>query len=316
MTEEEPKHALISIGKAASMLGVTEQTVRNYITLGVLKVTRIADKRNYVDQYAVQSLLSDFEDVKVMKENILKMEKEIEVKRKDIKDELEKANDDLSLASFLKTVPCHRQIIHSIVNSIGSIFITDRDKNIVFSAIDGESIKSIARRYGICDERVRSIIKNVFKSIELMPTYSSLNEKIFQLNDHIQTLEEEIAKKDEQIAQYKEKERQEIMKKDSHLSEDEFQKAKCLMTSLSDVGISARIYKGLAKVGVRTVGDIVLRRREKLLNIPYLGFKSISEIDKLINMMGLDYDMDSKYVTDLLTRYSNYKTSQTRYIAS
>lgn len=310
MTEENPKHALISIGNAASMLGVTQQTVRNYISLGVLKVIRIADKRNYVDQYAVESLLSDLEDVKIMKQNILKMEEEIEAKRQSVKDELEKTEEEVSLASFLKTVPCHRQMIHSFVNTLGSIFITDRDKDIIFRAIDGESIKSIASRYGICDERVRSIIKNAFRTIELMPTYSSLNEKIYQLNDRIKSLEDEIAKRDEQIAQYREKERQESMKKNAHLSEDEFRKAQCLMSNLSDVGISPRLCNGLAKVGVKTVEDIVLYRREKLLNIPYLGFKSISEIDKLINMMGLEYDMDYSYVKLLTSKYSNYIASR------
>lgn len=54
--------------------------------------------------------------------------------------------------------------------------------------------------------------------------------------------------------------------------------------------------------GFRSLGDIISAGRNALIEIPYMGIKSISEIDKYLSAIGLSWDTD---VTTVLENDSN-----------
>ena len=48
----------------------------------------------------------------------------------------------------------------------------------------------------------------------------------------------------------------------------------------------------------RSLGDIISAGRNALIEIPYMGIKSISEIDKYLSAIGLSWDTDVDMVLE------------------
>lgn len=71
---------------------------------------------------------------------------------------------------------------------------------------------------------------------------------------------------------------------------------------VSDMRLSRRTEHLLMIRGFRSLGDIISAGRNALIEIPYMGIKSISEIDKYLTTIGLSWDTD---VTTVLENDSN-----------
>lgn len=75
-----------------------------------------------------------------------------------------------------------------------------------------------------------------------------------------------------------------------------------LKRPVSDMRLSRRTEHLLMIRGFRSLGDIISAGRNALIEIPYMGIKSISEIDKYLSAIGLSWDTD---VTTVLENDSN-----------
>lgn len=71
---------------------------------------------------------------------------------------------------------------------------------------------------------------------------------------------------------------------------------------VSDMRLSRRTEHLLIIRDFRSLGDIISAGRNALIEIPYMGIKSISEIDKYLSTIGLSWDTD---VTTVLENDSN-----------
>lgn len=70
----------------------------------------------------------------------------------------------------------------------------------------------------------------------------------------------------------------------------------CLLTKLSDVGLSVRAYNCLKAADIDTFADLVSYSRGELMRFRNFGRKSLSEIDVLLDKVKLSFGMDlSKY---------------------
>ena len=72
-----------------------------------------------------------------------------------------------------------------------------------------------------------------------------------------------------------------------------------LLTQLVDLNLSVRALNCLKGIYVSTVGDLVRQDKSDLLKIRNFGRKSLSELEELVDRMGLTFSMDvSKYKLD------------------
>jgi DNA-directed RNA polymerase subunit alpha len=72
-----------------------------------------------------------------------------------------------------------------------------------------------------------------------------------------------------------------------------------LKTKLVDLDLSVRALNCLKAADVDTLGDLVTYNRNDLLKFRNFGKKSLSELDDLLENMGLSFGMDiSKYKLD------------------
>lgn len=56
---------------------------------------------------------------------------------------------------------------------------------------------------------------------------------------------------------------------------------------IEDLDFPIRPYNGLARVGIRTVGDLLTKKRKDLLKISNMGEKSVDEIEEILGSYGL-----------------------------
>jgi DNA-directed RNA polymerase subunit alpha len=72
-----------------------------------------------------------------------------------------------------------------------------------------------------------------------------------------------------------------------------------LKTKLVDMDLSVRALNCLKAADVDTLGDLVTYNRNDLLKFRNFGKKSLTELDDLLDNMGLNFGMDiSKYKLD------------------
>ena len=67
---------------------------------------------------------------------------------------------------------------------------------------------------------------------------------------------------------------------------------------VSDMRLSRRTEHLLMIRGFRSLGDIISAGRNALIEIPYMGIKSISEIDKYLDTIGLSWNTRVDSVLD------------------
>ena len=70
-------------------------------------------------------------------------------------------------------------------------------------------------------------------------------------------------------------------------------------TKLTDCDLSVRTLNRLSAAEIKTIGDLVKYSKVGLLRFRHFGKKSLTELDDLLDNMGLNFGMDiSKYKLD------------------
>ena len=73
-------------------------------------------------------------------------------------------------------------------------------------------------------------------------------------------------------------------------------------TSISDVGLSPRVYKILSSLGIKNIERLTDWREKDLLRTPDCGRRSLAEIKTMMALNGLtlkeDYDIDERGMND------------------
>ena len=89
------------------------------------------------------------------------------------------------------------------------------------------------------------------------------------------------------------------VRKEEEFTEDDQRMRQLLLTQLVDLNLSVRALNCLKGIYVSTVGDLVRQDKSDLLKIRNFGRKSLSELEELVDRMGLTLSMDvSKYKLD------------------
>lgn len=297
------EHKLITVSEIAIKLGVTPQTIKNYISSGALKAIKVGS-RLYLDKDAVNSLLFQLSDTISMSKKLTDLQRNIEEETKKKEKQLWGLENANSILYFLNRVHYSKELMIAIVQSIGTRHLTERQLNIIISYLRGDSPDDIAKKYNLTRARIYMIVVKAIKLIGQVESYSSLEDTIDKLKKESEIKDSMIINLKETIDELQKKlEDRTEENSDSTFTKEDKDMISLLNTPIEEFSISVRSLKRLKWADINTLGDLVKYNKLDLLKIRNFGRKSLRQLDDLL--YGLNLKWGSDY-SGLYTRYADY----------
>ena len=302
---------LISRTHAAEMLGVSKQTISNYVERGILKGHYISDKGEkylMLDRNTVMGLVDNEKDLQTAKKKLDAIKAEYEKKAA----RLEKEDNELSLYSlYVKEHPIDRGTF-AVIRSLAFKFLRyaagatldQRSTDVVGMLIEGYSLNDIASEYDLTRERVRQILFSASRKLAGTRNLCEIDEENKKLKDEVSELKDKLAAAINKINALS------IDKGCSTITYEPdlvIRLVPILRKRLVDCDISVRALNATKYLGVDTVGALASSLKADLLNARNFGKKSLAELTDLLYSFGLDFGMD---VDGIYSQYDFIKSVQ------
>ena len=285
---------LIQVTQAAKILGVSRQTIENWGKNGTLKIHKMGDRGNshWVDVDAVTALSDTIKDIEHARQAMEKERKELQEEYRNEHRKLHDIRREVFMIDKFGTSSFIREFISafpSILESIG--FITSRESLVMRRIIAGDDIGWIAEDFGLTRSRIMQIFyKGCRKARRLKDIRDNLDEldrlriENVGLKNTVRVMSNELKKK---MVCYNLSDEERIRK----IRETD-EVIKTLSTSLRDCNLSVRALHCLRAAEIGTVGELVRYNKSDLLKFRNFGKRSLSELDDLLNSVGLSFGMD------------------------
>lgn len=300
--------ARITRNRAAEILGVSRQTISNYIKEGILG--------SYVDEHGISYVNSeDIERYAQKYKMIATSEKLIDEKLKEV--EYRKRAINIELTELRNRATANGKLA---ANAVGMLFgvinamshlgvvpnLTYREAHILKDVVNGMTYDELSVRYDLTPARIRQIIDKTCNKL----TY---NENIaiaeIKTNSDLQCEVERLKK----------------VIKSLQASYDEYRRGKgdnpicgavlpplILSRDICDCGLSIRITNTFRHYNVYTVGDLLRKFHGKsdLAKIRNLGNKSVWAIIDFIEENNLSFKEDGESDEDFYIRLNNISSNK------
>lgn len=300
--------ARITRNKASEILGVSRQTISNYIKEGILG--------SYVDEHGITYVNSEDIEKYAQKYKMLAAnEKMIDDKLKEV--EARKRAINVELTELRNRATANGKLA---ANAVGMLFgvinamshlgvlpnLTYRESNLIKDIIKGMTYDELSIKYGVSATRIRQLVVRTCNKL----TY---NEDIV------------IAELSTNRALLSEVERLNKLVKSLQISYDEYRRGKgdkplsgaalppmILSRDINDCGFSVRILNMFRRYSIYTVGDLLRKFHGKsdLAKIRNLGNKSNLAILDFIEENHLSFKQNEESEEDFYIRLNNKLSNQ------
>lgn len=278
--------------KAAEILGVSRQTITNYVKEGLLGGCKDEKGRLYVNGDDVERYAKKYKFIAVS-------EKMLEDKLASLKAEREKANNEL--AAFGRKMTGYRysypSLAPDIVGMVDALYkaafvphLKERERRFLSAFLKGANLSDLAEEYGLTSERIRQIIAKACRK------FHSQSEEIChnirsneELELKVARLEQSLELLQGQYDAYRE------AHEDTALGTT--QPPEILQTKIDDCYFRARVINALKiEAGVFTVGELLTRftSLQQLGLLRNLGRKCLAEIDDFMDAFGLSFKEENE----------------------
>jgi len=263
---------LISIQEAAKLLGITPQSVRNWINSGYIKGHKVGDhlvvNRETIEQY--------FDSLK----DLAHLEKSVHEKTEQLREENLKLDNEIIdiLESRDKLEGARRGLFrwiaqYATMSSFG--LFTEKQQTVYREMMSMGDSEYVAKKLGITRSRVIDIFLNCLKIIAQTINLKKDKEKWEKLEKENQQLKFLTATLRQELEDLKDSKPVEPKK---FKTEEELLNDK-LNTSIYNFAFSIRAIHVLEGVGCKTLGDVKNLQKGDLRNIPNCGLKTIKDIE-------------------------------------
>ena len=284
---------LLSRHEAAEIFGVTEQTISNYVSYGILKTVKM-DLRTYITRESVDRVLKDLRSDDEITKEISRMRTETAKLHQEARKEYARARTNNSAIQMLGS-EIVRDILIAIIRSMGHRHITDRQAEAVCAFIRGWDSRKIAEEFGTYAYNVRYLVNRTLKAFKTLPKYSDLEDKIDELDGdnkaltkRIESLEHELDMAKKALCVY-----QDMKQGKGEYNDEDFKIYKALQTKIDDIFcFSKRTVNVLAYMEVDTLTDLVQYQNTDLLKVRNCGRSTVREIEDYLDSVGLKLGMD------------------------
>lgn len=259
--------------KAAEALGVTPQTISNYVKEGILGGFIGIKNTLYVNAEDVDKYLKKYRFIAVKEEMIDRKLRELKDRENEINDRLADTRKELLGAKSYKT-PSAIILAKALFRAAMIPRLSTREMDIIDMYIEGESLQEIADVFSLTSTRVNQILaKALRKFTEQTGEITANLRENSELEAEIHSLKLSVAALKKEYNDYRL----------SH-GDTEDENPSCppeiLLKSIDDCGFSIRIVIALKWTDIYDVNGLVTRfyRFEDILKIRNIGRGSLCEI--------------------------------------
>lgn len=297
----------VTCAEAASMLAVSQESIRNFIKRGVLDGRFMKRKcvvlLSSIEQYASMDMTTLEQKQKAlekMQDYVDSYTKELEATRRNILREARLMEEGLVVDDVLRNLFSKRYQLADLFGCFVSLMEEKTGRytaaEVMRGVIAGESYERIGKRLGgLSHERVRQIFHKGVRSIRNLDSYFDLLDENKQLNEKIHCLEAELrilrsenvslnelhANENSPVSAFNKKYMVEMMQH-SILNTD---------IRHSSLNLSMRIINVLTYKDIHILYELVKLSRKEIAKMRNLGKKSVLEIDKMLEANGLELGM-------------------------
>ena len=300
--------ARITRNKAAEILGVSRQTISNYIKEGILGSYADEHGFTYVNSEDIEKYAKKYKMLASNEKMIDDKLKEVEYRKRAINVELTELRNRATANGKLAANVVG--MLFGVINAMSHLGVlpnlTYRESNLLKDIINGMTYDELSIKYGVSATRIRQIAEKTCNKL----TY---NEDIV------------IAELSTNRALLCEVDRLNELVKSLQISYDEYRRGKgdkpisgavlpplILSRDLNDCNFPVRILNSLRWCEVYTVGDLLrkLHGKSDLYKIRNLGKKSIWIILDFVEENNLDFKENGESDEDFYIRLNNKLSNQ------
>ena len=300
--------ARITRNKAAEILGVSRQTISNYIKEGIIGSYVGEHGILYVNSEDIEKYAQKYKMIAANEKMIDEKLKEVEYRKRAINVELTELRDRATANGKLSANAVG--MLFGVINAMSHLGVlpnlTYRESNLLKDIINGMTYEELSIKHGVSATRIRQLVVRTCNKLtyneDVVIAELSTNRALMCEVDHL---------------------RKEV--KSLQISYDEYRRGKgdkplsgavlpplILSRDINDCGFSVRILNALRWCEVRTVGDLLRKFHGKydLYKIRNLGKKTILIILDFIEENNLDFKEDGESDEDFYTRLNNKLSNQ------
>ena len=300
--------ARITRNKAAEILGVSRQTISNYIKEGILG--------SYVDEHGIMYVNSEDIDKYAQKYKMIAAnEKMINEKLKEV--EYRKRAINVELTELRNRATANGKLA---ANAVGMLFgvinamshlgvlpnLTYRESNLLKDIINGMTYDELSIKHGVSATRIRQLVVRTCNKLtyneDIVIAELSTNRALLCEVGHLKKVVKSL-----------------------QTSYDEYRRGNgdkplsgavlpplILSRDINDCGFSIRVLNALKSFDVYTVGDLVrnLRGRSELMKLRNFGRKSVWAILDFVEENNLDFKENGESDEDFYIRLNNKLSNQ------
>lgn len=289
--------------KAAEALGVTPQTISNYVKEGILGGFIGIKNTLYVNADNVDKYLKKYRFIAVKEEMIDRKLRELKDRENEINDRLADTRKELLGAKSYKT-PSAIILAKALFRAAMIPRLSTREMDIIDMYIEGESLQEIADVFSLTSTRVNQILAKALRKFTEQTVDITANLRgNSELEAEIHSLKLSVAALKKEYNDYRL----------SH-GDTEDENPSCppeiLLKSIDDCGFSIRIVIALKWTDIYDVNGLVTRfyRFEDILKIRNIGRGSLCEIRNFMDEHNLVFIRPGESLSQFYRRLDLYIT--------
>lgn len=152
---------LIKRSEAARLLGVSEQTITNYVERGLIVEAKYDGRVMHLQRNSVMAIANSYLDVGEQEEKLRQLGEELEKAKAEREERIELMRNEPWM--FFNGKRLSDALLRAC-DCIGRIFLSDREHDILMSYARGSDLPSV--KYGIGEARCRQIAAHALHKIE------------------------------------------------------------------------------------------------------------------------------------------------------
>lgn len=289
--------------KAAEALGVTPQTISNYVKEGILGGFIGIKNTLYVNADDVDKYLKKYRFIAIKEEMIDRKLRELKDRENEINDRLADTRKELLGAKSYKT-PGAIILAKALFRAAMIPRLSTREMDIIDMYIEGESLQEIADVFSLTSTRINQILAKALRKFTEQTVDITANLRgNSELEAEIHSLKLSVAALKKEYNDYRL----------SH-GDTEDENPSCppeiLLKSIDDCGFSIRIVIALKWTDIYDVNGLVTRfyRFEDILKIRNIGRGSLCEIRNFMDEHNLVFIRPGESLSQFYRRLDLYIT--------
>lgn len=274
---------LISVQEAAKLLGVTPQSVRNWIDKGYIKGHMVGDHL-VVDRETIEQYFDGLQELGKLEKTVYEKLEKLRKEDWELDDEIHDVLMTREKSESMELRGVYRQIVSFAVMNSQSMF-TDKQQQVFRSMMGWGNAETVAKDLGLTRSRVVDIYNQCLKIIHRTIKLKEDSEEWDRLRKENLQLKAENVSLRQQLNEYKKEE-----PKTPPPTPGEILRNK-LNTPFVEFRFYGRAYHVLKDLGCKTLGDVAALQKSTLADYPRCGLKTIENIENELREQGLSLGM-------------------------